>query len=103
MIRFSAQEVWIRCLDHNEIQISFQYSISFPNGALHVNSSLAAGMRLGRLQTPKEGSSLEPAAFRMSLATELAVLLTVPGGIVPLLHQFGGDAFKETALDDLSS
>jgi hypothetical protein len=31
------------------------------------------------------------------------VLITVPEDIVPLLHQFGGDAFKETALDDLSS
>jgi hypothetical protein len=39
----------------------------------------------------------------MSLAAELAVLITVPEGIVPLLHQFTNDAFKETALDDLSS
>jgi hypothetical protein len=68
------------------------------NGKLHVNPGLAAGKRLGWLQTPKEGSSPKPAAFRMSLAAELAVLITVPEGIVPLLHQFGGDGFKGTTL-----
>jgi hypothetical protein len=39
----------------------------------------------------------------MSLAAVLAVLITVPEGIVPLLHQFTGDGFKGTALADLSS
>ena len=50
-----------------------------------------------------EGFSPKPAAFRMFLAAELTVLITVPEGIIPLLHQFGGDGFKGTTLDDLSS
>jgi hypothetical protein len=103
MIRSSAHEFWIRCEDHNEIKISFQYSISLLNAELHLNSGLGAGRRLEWLQTAGEGFSLRPASFRMSLAAELTVLITVPEDIVPLLHQFGGDAFKETALDDLSS
>jgi hypothetical protein len=68
-----------------------------------VNYGLGAGRRLEWLQTEWEGSSLKPAAFRMSLAAELTVLITVPEGIVPLLHQFGGAGFKGTALADLSS
>jgi hypothetical protein len=68
-----------------------------------VNSVLAAGRHLEWLQTVGEGFSPKPAAFRMSLAAELAVLITVQEGIVPLLHQFTGDGFKGTAVADLGS
>jgi len=68
--------------------------ISLLNGKLQVNFGLAVGRRLEWTQTPAEGFSPKPAAFRMSFAAELTVLITVPEGIIPFLHQFVGEASR---------
>jgi hypothetical protein len=39
----------------------------------------------------------------MSFAAELTVLITVPEGIIPFLHQFVGEASRGTAVADLGS